>query len=199
MAPDRHKKSYYLINAITMYRLLAAPLLVILVFRGHLSLFSWLLAISFFTDLIDGTLARQFKVSSIFGSRLDSIADDMTILAAIIGLFVLKTEFIKENKVIVIVIIALLLVQNGMALVRYGKISSFHTYLAKLAAILQGSFLILIFFLPQPVYPLFYAAALVTILDLLEEIILVLVIPQWRSDVKGLYWVMKNRGDDSLK
>jgi CDP-diacylglycerol--glycerol-3-phosphate 3-phosphatidyltransferase len=53
---------YYLINGITGYRMLAAPVLVWLIFTGNLDLFKWMLAISFFTDLIDGYLARRFHV-----------------------------------------------------------------------------------------------------------------------------------------
>jgi phosphatidylglycerophosphate synthase len=187
------KRNYYLINAITFYRLLTAPVLIIFIFTGNLPLFKWMLAISFFTDLIDGWLARKFKVASAFGSRLDSIADDLTVLAGIIGLFVLKTEFISENRVSVLLLFFLLILQNVMALIKYRKTSSFHTYLAKLAAVLQGCFLILMFFLPEPVYPLFYSAVIVTLLDLIEEIILVILLPEWKADVKGLYWVMKNR------
>jgi len=186
-------RNYYLINSITLYRFLSAPVLVFLIFGQHTDLFKWMLAISFFTDAIDGFLARKFKVTSVFGSRLDSIADDLTILAAIIGLFVLKIEFIKRNLVIVMVLALLLVLQNVLALIRYHKISSFHTYLAKAAAVLQGSFLILMFFLAEPVYPLFYAAAIISILDLLEEIILVILLPIWETDVKGLYWVLKKK------
>ena len=91
------KKSFYLINLITLYRLVAALVLVILIFNKKFDLFKWLLALSFFTDLIDGFLARKFKVSSILGSRLDSIADDSTVVAALIGLFVFKPDFIQEE------------------------------------------------------------------------------------------------------
>jgi phosphatidylglycerophosphate synthase len=187
------KRNYYLINAITFYRLLTAPVLITFIFTGNLPLFKWMLAISFFTDAIDGWLARKFKVASVFGSRLDSIADDLTMLAGIIALFVLKTEFISENRISVMLLFFLLILQNAIALFKYHKTSSFHTYLAKLAAVLQGCFLILMFFLPEPVYPLFYSAVTVTLLDLIEEIILVVLLPEWKADVKGLYWVMKSR------
>jgi hypothetical protein len=71
--------------------------------------------------------------------------------------------------------------------------TSFHTYGAKLAAVCQGVFLILFFFLPQPSLFLFYLAMIVTGLELVEEIILVLIIPAWRANVKGLFWVLKKR------
>ncbi|MGZ4042660.1 MAG: CDP-alcohol phosphatidyltransferase family protein, partial [Bacteroidia bacterium] len=67
------------------------------------------------------------------------------------------------------------------------------TYLAKAAAIFQGIFFILLFLIDQPVYALFYIAWVITILDLLEEIILVFMLPKWQSDVKGIYWVLKEK------
>jgi phosphatidylglycerophosphate synthase len=184
------KTSYYFINAITLYRLLAAPVLVYLIFSGNILLFKWLLAFSFFTDLIDGFLARRYKVSSLLGARLDSIADDLTILAAIIGVFVFRFPFIKENFLLIGMLLLMYASQTIFALVKYGRISSFHTWLAKIAALLQGVFLILIFFLDSPPYLLFYTASVITFFDLLEEIILVYMLPNWQANVKGIYWVL---------
>ncbi len=185
------RKSYYVINAITIYRIAAAPVLVFLIFTGNLDVFKWLLGVSFFTDLIDGALARKFKVSSILGAKLDSIGDDLTILAAIIGAFVFKLEFLKSQGWIIAVLLGLFIIQIVFSLFRYRKISSFHTYLAKIAAVVQGTFLILLFLLPEPVYFLFYTAAIITCLDLIEEIILVFILPVWEVNVKGLYWVLR--------
>ena len=155
-------------------------------------MFKWLLALSFFTDLIDGFLARKFKVASVLGTRLDSIGDDLTVLVAVIGLFVLKADFIKEQKFMFIGLLVLFLIQVIYAFIRYGKMTGFHTWLAKTAALLQGIFLLLVFFTDQPFMPLFYAAAIITMLQLIEEIILVHLLPQWQANVKGLYWVLKN-------
>jgi CDP-diacylglycerol--glycerol-3-phosphate 3-phosphatidyltransferase len=69
--------------------------------------------------------------------------------------------------------------------------TSFHTYLAKTAALLQGIFLLLVFFTDEPILILFYAAAIVTMLELTEEIILISLLPQWQANVKGIYWVLK--------
>lgn len=190
------KPGYYIINGITMYRLLVAPVLVFLIFNNNINLFKWMLAISFFTDLIDGVLARKFRITSVFGSKLDSLADDLTIVAAIIGVFVFKPQFINDNRAIFIILFTLFLFQTVFALIKYRKISSFHTYLAKVAAILQGTFLVLMFFFHEPLYFLFYAAAIVTALDLIEEIILVIIIPKWEANVKGLYWVYKRKAID---
>lgn len=185
--------SYKVINGITIYRIIAAPLLAYLAFSKNLDVFKWLLCISFFTDLIDGYLARHFKVTSIIGSKLDSIGDDLTIVAALIGLFIFKFQFLTEEIVPLGILLGLFIVQNILAFARYRKMTSFHTYLAKIAAILQGLFFILLFFFIEPLYFLFYTAAIITGLNLIEEIIMIFMLPKCEANVKGIYWVLKRR------
>jgi len=197
MKTAKHKKAWYLINGITLYRIAAAPFLLILLFNKQVEIFKWLLGLSFFTDLIDGYLARKYKVTSVMGTRLDSIGDDLTILVAITALILLKPEFINQEKILFICMLSLFLIQTVYAFIRYGKITSFHTYLAKTAALLQGVFLLIVFFSNKPPLWLFYAAALVTILELIEEIILVYLLPLWETNVKGLYWVLKKKKPDN--
>lgn len=186
------RTAYYIVNAITFYRLAAAPLLLVMLYMHAFNWFRLLLVVSFFTDAIDGYLARRNHVVSVFGAKLDSVADDLTILAAIAGIIVYRPEFIKEEYIAFIQLISLFVVQTAAALIRYGKTTSFHTYAAKLAAVLQGVFILLFFYLPQPVYPLFTAMVIATTYDLLEEIILVMMLPEWKTNVKGIYWVLKS-------
>ena len=185
------RASYYLINGITSYRVLAAPVLVWLIFTGEEDWFKWLLGISFFTDLIDGYLARRFHVESVWGSRLDSVGDDLTVLAGFIGMYVFKGVFFHDHLFYFIFLGGMFLVQTAIALIRFGKTTSFHTYLAKLSAILQGCFFILLFLLPTPVYPLFYTAVNFTFFELADEIIITCYLKTWRTNVKGLYWVLR--------
>ena len=191
MKKDTHKQAWFVINGITLYRIIAAPFLLVLLFTAQYDIFKWLLGVSFFTDLIDGYLARKCKVTSILGTKLDSIGDDLTVLVGIIALFVIKLEFIKEQKITFIILLSLFVIQTSYAFIRYGKITNFHTYLAKTAALLQGVFLLFTFFTPEPNVVLFYAAATITILELTEEIILVNLLQRWETNVKGLYWVLK--------
>lgn len=193
MKETTHKQAWYVINGITLYRIVAAPILLILVFTGQFDIFKWLLGTSFFTDLIDGFLARRYKVASVLGTRLDSIGDDLTVLVGVIALFVTKMEFIKEQKFIFIFLLLLFLAQITYAFIRYRKMTNFHTWLAKTAAVLQGIFLLLVFFTDEPNLVLFYTAAIITILELIEEIILVKLLPNWETNVKGIYWVLKKK------
>ena len=186
-----HRTGYYIVNAITVYRLLASFALLYFIVTDQPQIFKWMLAVSFLTDAVDGILARSLKVVSVTGSRLDSIADDLTVLMAVIAIIVFKPGFLYEQRVLVFVMLGFYLVQLILALIRYGRLSSFHTYLSKFAAILQAIFLVLFFFLPEEPRVLFLAAASVTILGLIEETILVLLLPEWHSDIKGLWWVRR--------
>ena len=186
-----HRLSYYIINGITLYRLCATVLLGYLIYRRDLDLFKWFLAFSFFTDSIDGFLARRFGVVSILGSRLDSVADDLTVVVALIGVFIFRFEFLASYYIYFLVLLVLYIVQVASALARYGKFTSFHTWSAKFSFLLQGIFLILIFFLPRPPVALFYVAFVSTAINLVEEIILVYMLPKWRADVRGIFWVRK--------
>ncbi len=188
-----HKPSYYVVNILTLYRLVTVPLLLVLVFNHRFDLFKWLLVASFATDAADGYLARKFNAISKLGATLDSIADDLTIGVAIVAVVISRPSFIRQEIILVVIMSVMYVVEIILSLTRYGKISGFHVYTAKVAAILQGAFILLFFFLPQPVYILFYFMAALTIIDLAEEIMLVIILPTWRANVKGLYWVLKRR------
>lgn len=188
---------YYIVNGITLWRVLMAPLVLFLAFSKQMELFKWFLAVSFLTDAVDGYLARRFGVTSKRGAILDSIGDDLTVGAAIAGMIAFKMDFIRQELPLLLIMIVLYLVQLCVALVRYRKMTGFHTLFAKAAAILQGVFLLLLFFLPRPVYIVFYIMASITILDLLEEIAMVMLLRQWEANVKGLYWVLKRKRDES--
>jgi len=190
-----HSRVYYIVNGITLYRLISAPVMVVLILSGQTGFFKWMLALSFLTDAIDGTLARRYRVSSFFGSRLDSLADDLTIVAGLMGMAILRPAFFRQEFPLLLLLFCIFILQLFWAFKRYGRTTSFHTYAAKLAALVQGVFLILFFFLPQPLYPLFYMALIITGAELIEEMILIRLLPHWETDVKGLYWVLKRRRD----
>ncbi|GAA3923664.1 hypothetical protein GCM10022209_16110 [Chitinophaga oryziterrae] len=170
-----------------------APVIIFLAIRGDGELFKWFLAISFLTDAIDGILARRYHISSKMGAKLDSIGDDLTVFAAFVGMLIFHPGFVRQELTLLLLLGGLYLLQLVLALYRYGKMTAFHTVLAKGAAILQAAFLLTFFFWPAVSGLLFYAAVVLTALDLAEEIVLVLLLREWKADVRGLYWILKDR------
>lgn len=189
--------SYYLVNGVSLYRMVAVPLLVWLALSHQFGLFKWLITLGFLTDAIDGYLARRYGVNSKLGAMLDSVADDLNLAAAIIGVYMLDPDFFVAERVTILILTGLYLTQTLLALIKFHQLTTFHTYLAKAAAVLQGLFLISFFFMAQPLYWLFYIMAVVTATQLVEEIVLILRLPRSQNDIKGLFWLRKRRLNNS--
>lgn len=185
-----------LVNMISFVRVIAFPVLILLLFLKELQTFKWVIFACFLTDAIDGFLARKLNVTSILGSRLDSLGDDLAVFASFLGVIVFRREFLVEQWVPIALMWLFFFVQLGFAIGKYQKATSFHTYGAKIATVFQGVFLCSLFFLDNTVYWLFYATTVTTCIELLEEILMVIVLPSWRSDVRGLYWAIKMKSGE---
>lgn len=176
----------------SLYRVFSLPLLLILIFLGERTLFSWFLLVSYSTDAIDGYLARSLKITSARGSQLDSLGDQLTLGMALIGLVAFEKEFISENMALIAIAFVPYLVQMVLAFRKYGKATAFHTYLAKISAITQGIFILWLLFF-SPVYWLFYLMITISILETVEEISLIYMYDTWVKDVKGIYWALGDK------
>lgn len=182
-------QNYNLADWISMFRIIVVPLLLTLIFLDHKSFFSWLLLISFFSDMIDGFIARYFKMTSSRGARLDSIGDICILIMSLAGILKFEMDFLEEYYILLLFALGFYLMEMILALRKYGKLSSFHTYLSKVAMLLQGVFilsLLLLGFFPW----LFYAAIIVTIISVIEEMIILMLLPTPETNVKGLYWIL---------
>lgn len=185
-------KNYNIADWFSFYRVAAAPFLLILLWYSERELFTWLLLISYCTDAIDGFLARKLKITSPRGSQLDSFGDQLTFLVAILGLLVFEREFILKNLHIIAIVFVPYIVQMIIAYLKYGKATAFHTYLAKLSAIVQSVFILWSLFL-TPDYTLFYIMIAIGILETVEEITLIFMYDHWASDIKGIYWALRDK------
>ncbi|WP_299124310.1 CDP-alcohol phosphatidyltransferase family protein [uncultured Winogradskyella sp.] len=185
-------KNYNIADWFSFYRIAAAPVLLALVYYDERLIFSWLLLISYSTDAIDGYLARKFKITSPRGSQLDSFGDQITLIVGLVGLYFFETNFIKTNLTLILIAFIPYILQMFIAYFKYGKASAFHTYLAKLSAIIQSAFILFsLFFYPE--YTLFYIMIGIGLLETFEEITLIFMYDNWTSDVKGIYWAYKDK------
>tara|TARA_R110002073_G_scaffold13377_4_gene57161 strand:+ start:1105 stop:1701 length:597 start_codon:yes stop_codon:yes gene_type:complete len=185
-------KNFNIADWFSFYRVVAAPFLVLLLWLDERHFFAWLLLISYLTDAIDGYLARKLKITSPRGSQLDSFGDQITLVVGLIGLLVFENEFIRKNILLIGVAFVPYIIQMSIAYYKYGKATAFHTYLAKLSAIIQSIFILYsLFFVPN--YALFYIMIGFGLLETFEEITLIYMYDTWASDVKGIYWAFRDK------
>lgn len=185
-------KNYNIADWFSFYRIFAAPFLVLIVWYGERELFSWLLLLSYSTDMIDGFLARKLKITSPRGSQLDSMGDQITLIVAFIGLLRFEFEFISEQYHWILIPFSLYCIQMLIAFKKYSKATAFHTYLAKLSAVIQAVFILWLLFF-EPVYWLFFTMIIIGIVETIEEILLIFLYPNWVAGVKGYLWARNDK------
>jgi phosphatidylglycerophosphate synthase len=185
-------------NAISVARILAAPVLVGLAAVGNVTAFTWVLVPALLSDIADGLIARACHLQSRLGALLDSIADTLLLFASVYGIWVFHPEVVEQHALAGTAVIGSWLLENVLALARYGRLSSFHTYTSKAAGYLLGIFVGVLFVFGFQL-PLLYAAVLVSVLGNLEEITLLAMLPEWRADVRGLLWVLRERRAGNMR
>jgi phosphatidylglycerophosphate synthase len=185
----------HLPNALSLARLLAAPVLVALALALYERTFAVLLIAALITDILDGWVARRLQLQSALGAMLDSIGDVTTLIAAAVGIAVFHADVWREHRLGIALVLGGWLVECVLALVRYGRLSSFHTYASKASGYGLGFFVAALFafgFIPW----LFYAALALSLFSMAEELVLLWKLPQWRADVRGLWWVLREEASD---
>lgn len=183
----------HLANVISAARLVAAPVLVVLALTQREALFATLLVFALVSDVADGLVARVFRLQSAIGAMLDSAADAAVLLAAVIGIFAFHADVWHQHRIACTLLAGAWLCVCVAAVLRYGKLSSFHTYASKAAGYGLGFFLGVLFLFGFVDW-LFRAAVILGVASSLEELILVCLLPKWRADVRGIWWVFKRAG-----
>ena len=179
-------------NIISGCRLAATPVLLWLALGGHRDGFMWLLLACLLSDIVDGLIARTFRLESTFGAFLDSTADSLVTLTGVVGVVVYQWDFVAAHMVALFVMIACHLGQSAAALWKYGRLSSFHSYLMRVVAYAQGIFFMGLFLWGYTSWQ-FHLMFVLTCAAYAEDFLLVAILPTWTHDVRGLYWVLQTR------
>ena len=181
-------------NVLSGARALAVPVLLVLAFEEQRVAFTWVLIPALLSDVFDGWIARAFGLESKLGATLDSVADSLMLFVSVYGVWVFHPEVIREHAWLCGTAVGLWALEDVLALARYGRLSSFHTYLSKIVANLLGFFIGWLFLFGFEPWMLYLAAG-TSIVASLEELALLRVLPKWRADVRGLWWVLRERRD----
>jgi cardiolipin synthase len=182
----------WLPNAISSARLLATPILLFAACAKHASVFKWLLLGCLLSDILDGLIARVFNLRSRLGAFLDSTADMIVFLIGVLGLYIFQAKVLAEHWMPLAFVVALYVIEVAGSLWRYGRISSFHTILVRIAAYAQGIFVMSLFLWGYAAWVL-YTMTVLSALAYIEEIVLLFVLPEWRADVGGIYCLISGR------
>jgi len=189
-------KLFSLPNFLSGFRLVAAPFLVYLAWTGHPNLFLVLLAISLFSDAIDGFIARKLNVASELGTRLDSWGDMATYLAVPICAWWLWPEIIKREMFFVLVVIGAYIAPLIAGFVKFKRLPSYHTWAAKGIAVVMSFSVIILF--AADITGFFRVAAILQALVACEEIAITIRVSEWQCNVPS-FWHVPGLYKEQLK
>ncbi len=179
-------------NLLSLYRLLAFPVILFMALTGREDWFVVLLCISLVSDVLDGNIARFFKLQTNFGAALDNLADIFTYAMALLGLFLFKWNEIEPHAWILYLFLTVFLLSYVIGFYRFGKIPGLHLYTAVSAGYIQGIFFFVLFVFGF--YPwMYYLAVGWGVVAYIEKIFVLLWLDDIRIGVKGLYWLMRKK------
>ncbi len=182
---------YNVPNFLSFYRLLTFPLILWFIYSGKENLFAIFLCVNLITDILDGLIARVFNLKTKFGAKLDSLADNGTFIAAFIGIFTFKFNEMSESIWMLWLFIAFFIAGLIVSFIKFKQYPSLHLYTTKIGGYIQGIF-IFILFAWNYYEPLFFVAMIFGYISHIEEIIILLISKEMKTDTKGLYWVLKS-------
>ncbi|HEY8121668.1 MAG TPA: CDP-alcohol phosphatidyltransferase family protein [Myxococcota bacterium] len=169
-------------NAFTATRLALVPVLLLLAAADHPTAFVAVLAVAFATDAIDGWLARRFRLESPLGAKLDSRADLALWLSLPLATWLLRPAFVRDEATAVGVLLASLALPLAAGLVKFRRVPSYHTWIAKGTAIVLAGAMLSIY-LDGPLWP-FQLATLLAVACALEELAITAILPELHADVR---------------
>jgi len=178
-------------NLISLYRLLVFPVILFMALTGRENWFVVLLCISLVSDVLDGNIARYFKLQTNFGAALDNLADIFTYAMAILGLFVFKWTDIEPHVWFLYLFLSVFILSYFVSFFRFGKIPGLHLYSAVSAGYVQSIFFFVLFVFGFYTW-MFYLAVGWGLLAYIEKILILIKLNDIKIGVKGLYWLMKS-------
>ena len=190
-ASSRQHSKLNVPNLLSAFRLIGSPILAVLAHEKMETAFFWLLVGLLLSDWLDGKIAIYLNQQSTFGARLDSIADAAMYLALLVGLWYLKQDFVKEEVIWILVLGVSFCLTSLAGLIKYRRLPSYHTQMAKFSWFLI-TVAVIVLFSNGSYWPMQIAMATV-ILTNLEATVITAILPEWRTGVLSIFHALRWR------
>ena len=183
------KNFYSIPNLLSLLRLTLVPVLAIAAVLNEAVLFLLILAISLFSDVLDGYFARKLKQVTELGARLDSWADMATYAMMIVGLYVMWPAVFDQQFFYLVAASISYVLPVVIALFRFGDFPSYHTWGAKLAALLIAPAFYLLLLNDQQL--LFRAVIIFHVVVALEEVAITFALKKSETNVASILSLLR--------
>lgn len=184
------KKIYSIPNLLSLLRLALVPVLAVSAYLNEDKLFLLLLGISLLSDMLDGYFARKLHQVTEFGARLDSWADMATYAMMILGLNLIWPTIFDQQFLYLLAAMLSYVLPVIVALIRFSSFPSYHTWAAKLAAVLIApAFYLLILYDEQAFFRL---VIIFHVIVAVEEIAITLLLKRPKTNVASIFTILSS-------
>ena len=191
--PERTKSLWTIPNILCLIRLCGSPLLVLIAYRQQSQVFLWLFLFLLMTDWIDGKLAILLNQRSVYGARLDSLADAALYGCTLLGIGWLRCDFFEREALWLLIGLGSYFLTTTAGLIKYGRIPSYHTRAAKICWLLAGLATIALLMKWSPWF--FRIAIIGVTYTNLEAFTMTMILPTWTSDLPNLLVAIRKRAE----
>ena len=180
-------------NVLSGFRILAAPILLMLAWHGETELFLVLFALGLLSDVLDGRLARSLGCESEFGAKLDQWGDFALWGVLPLAAWWLWPGIVAREAGFVALALVCMLLPTMIGYAKYRAVPGYHTWSVKIGSALMaiGAVLLLIFDLAWP----FRVAASFQLVCALDEVGITLLLSECRHDVPSVFHAVQLRRD----
>ncbi|MDA9014628.1 CDP-alcohol phosphatidyltransferase family protein [Porticoccaceae bacterium] len=189
------KNIYSIPNLLSLLRLALVPVLVVAACLNEDQLFLLLLGICLLSDMLDGYFARKLQQVTEFGARLDSWADMATYAMMILGLNLIWPTIFDQQFLYLVAATLSYVLPVVVALVRFSSFPSYHTWGAKLAAVLIApAFYLLVLYDEQTFFRL---VIIFHVLVAMEEIAITMMLKKPKTNVASILTILSSSDSKS--
>lgn len=185
---------YNVPNLISLVRMLMAPVLLLLAFYQQPGWFLGVLAFTAFTDVLDGYLARTLNQITALGAHLDSWGDFFIFTTMTVSAWLLWPAIVIKELPYFIAILVSFTLPVMIGLIKFKKMTSYHTWSVKFAAAMTIVSYLLLFsgMMDLP----FRIAAAVCLYAAIEEIAITIIMKKHHVDIKTFWHALKINRED---
>ena len=170
-------------NALTILRLCLVPVLWVLALAHLPTAFVIVLALAWFTDAIDGYVARTYHLESKLGAMLDSIADNAIQISQPVWLWLLRPEVYIRYWPLVAILVLLFIVEMFLS---WQRRAPMHTLANKITAWIVAAFLLYTY--AVGLNGLFLWFTFLTLCYAMGEAVLILLLKDEASEDTKSWW-----------
>ena len=171
--------------------LIAAVLMMDAMDRRLSPAFVALFVFAVFSDYLDGFICRKIKLSSVQLSVLDGYADAMLYLSAGFCIWLVYPDVVEKYRSLLLALLLFQIASWLFSLVRFGRITSYHTYRAKIWGITLCLTIVEILIRGSGIFtPLM---ALVGGICIAEDVVMTAMMPYWKTGVLNIQTALRLR------